>query len=83
MNLRSQFDFTAYAEGSPDHPSWPAMHSAGASASLWIAVVADLTPEQLCQARRLDYAIAFARTVAGVHYPDDNIGESLFGLCRY
>lgn len=28
MNLRSAADFTAYEEGCPYHPSWPAMHAA-------------------------------------------------------
>lgn len=33
----------------------------------------DLTPEQHCLVKQLDYAIAYARTIAGVHYPTDNI----------
>lgn len=66
-------EFTAYPEGSPAHPSWPAMHSAASQTSFWLSVVLDLTPHQLCQARLVDYAVAYARTVAGVHYPDDNI----------
>ena len=65
-------DFTAYPEGSPKHPSWPAMHSAASAGSLWMPVVMNLTPEQLCQARAVDYGVAYARTVAGVHYPTDN-----------
>jgi len=32
-----------------------------------------LTGEQYCEALRVDYATAYARTVAGVHYPQDNI----------
>jgi hypothetical protein len=36
-------------------------------------VVADLTADQYCQALRTDYAVSFARTVAGVHYTTDNI----------
>ena len=66
-------EFTAYDEGSPKHPSWPAMHSAASAGSLWMAVVMDLTKEQLCQAKAVDYGVAYARTVAGVHYPSDNI----------
>ena len=74
MNLAKAEDFTAYPEGSPQHPSWPAMHSAASSASLWLAVVLeDLTPAQYCEALRVDYAVSYARTVAGVHYPTDNI----------
>ena len=49
------------------------MHSASSASSLWLAVVAELTPEQYCQALRTDYAVSFARTVAGVHYTTDNI----------
>jgi len=73
MDLNSAPEFTAYPEGSPRHPSWPAMHSAASSASFWLAIVYDLTADQLCEARRVDYAVAYARTVAGVHYPTDNI----------
>jgi membrane-associated phospholipid phosphatase len=73
MQLSSPFDFTAYPEGSPTHPSWPAMHSAASSASLWLALVLNLTKEQYCEVRKVDYAISYARTVAGVHFPSDNI----------
>ena len=48
------------------------MHSAASSASFWIAVVLDLTDDQLCEALRTDYFTAFARSVAGVHYTTDN-----------
>lgn len=71
--------FTAYPEGSPTHPSWPAMHSAASAASFWLDVVLDLTEEQLCEARKLDFAIAQARSVAGVHYEDDNIAGLILG----
>jgi hypothetical protein len=73
MTLESAVDFTHYDEGCPQHPSWPAMHSASSAASLWLAVVADLTESQYCQVLRTDYAVSFARTVAGVHYTTDNI----------
>jgi len=66
-------DFTAYSEGSPDHPSFPAMHSASSAASIWLAVVLDLTHEQWCEVKAVDYAVAYGRTVAGVHYHTDNI----------
>ena len=73
LNLTSAEEFTAYPEGSPKHPSWPAMHSASCAASLWMSVVMDLTPQQYCQVQKTDYAISFARTVAGVHYVSDNM----------
>jgi hypothetical protein len=34
MNLAHATEFTAYPEGSPMHPSWPAMHAAGSSCSM-------------------------------------------------
>jgi len=72
MNLKNAVSFTKYAEGSPRHPSWPAMHSAASSSSLWLSVVLDLTDAQRCEALRLDFAVSYARTVAGVHYETDN-----------
>lgn len=71
--------FTDYDVGSPNHPSWPAMHSAASAASFWLNIVTDLSVEQLCEARKLDYAISYARTVAGVHYPQDNIAGLIAG----
>merc|ERR1712165_271876 len=75
----SATNFTAYPEGSPTHPAWPAMHSAASAASFWLDIVLDLTEEQMCEARKLDYAIAQARSVAGVHYEDDNISGLILG----
>ncbi len=49
------------------------MHSAASSMSYWLQVVLNLTPRQLCEAKKVDFAVAFARTVAGVHFEDDNI----------
>ena len=73
MELTTPQSFTAYPEGCPRHPSWPAMHSAASSASFWMAIMLNLTPAQYCEALRVDYAVAFARTCAGVHYSTDNI----------
>ena len=73
MNLADASSFTAYTEGSPKHPSWPAMHSAASVSSLWLNTVMDLTPAQQCEVFAVDYAVAYARTVAGVHFPQDNI----------
>merc|ERR1719189_2443768 len=75
MNLTPPhcYDFTAYTDsGSPKHPSYPAMHSAASSASLWLPVVMKLTDEQVAEARRVDWAVSRFRTVAGVHYDSDN-----------
>jgi hypothetical protein len=41
------------------------MHAAGSSCSYWLPVVAKISPEQYCEALRVDYAVALARTVAG------------------
>ena len=72
MNLKHSADFTAYEDGSPMHPSWPAMHAAGSTCSIWLPILVKLTAEQYCEALRVDFAVAYARTVAGVHYPQDN-----------
>eukprot|EP00586_Coscinodiscus_wailesii_P007469 CAMPEP_0172491718 /NCGR_PEP_ID=MMETSP1066-20121228/22571_1 /TAXON_ID=671091 /ORGANISM="Coscinodiscus wailesii, Strain CCMP2513" /LENGTH=296 /DNA_ID=CAMNT_0013260891 /DNA_START=511 /DNA_END=1401 /DNA_ORIENTATION=+ len=80
LNLSKQNSFTAYGEGCPRHPSWPAMHSAASSASLWLAVVLNLTNKQRCEAVLTDYAVAYGRTVAGVHYPDDNTAGLKLGM---
>lgn len=50
MDLSHPYDFTAYDEGSPTHPSWPAMHSAASVASFWLAMLLDLSKEQRCEA---------------------------------
>ena len=77
MNLQQRKDFTAYnkekEDGSPTHPSFPAMHSAGSTLSTWLPVLFKLTPEQYEQTLLIDHAVAFGRSVAGVHYPMDNI----------
>ena len=79
LTLKNATQFTAYPEGSPRHPSWPGMHSASSAASLWMPVVMKLTPKQFCQVQLTDYAIAYARTVAGVHYQMDNLAGLKLG----
>lgn len=73
--------FTAYEKhgGSPRHPSWPAMHSAASSASTYLPTVMDLTYLHVAETRKLDYAVAESRSVAGVHYPSDNIAGLMLG----
>merc|ERR1711982_139246 len=73
LDLGSAEEFTAYKEGAPNHPSWPAMHSAAASISMWLPVVADLTPEQIRATKMQDLAVSMGRSIAGVHYITDNI----------
>lgn len=72
MNLQHAAEFTAYMGGSPLHPSWPAMHAAASSCSLWLPVIVKINAAQYCEALRMDYGVAYARTVAGVHYEMDN-----------
>merc|ERR550532_106018 len=82
LRLQTAVDFTAYDEGSPVHPAYPAMHSAAPSISTWLDLVSVLTPVQRAEAQLLDFSIAYYRTFAGVHYDSDNraglqIGRSI------
>ena len=72
LKLTKPEDFTAYKRAHPRHPSWPAMHSAASSASLYMAVLMDLSPEQIAEAQKMDFAVATFRSAAGVHYDTDN-----------
>jgi hypothetical protein len=80
MNLTNMTSFTAFLDGSPRHPSWPAMHAAGSQCSTWLSVIANLTAAQYCEFLRMDYSVAYARTVAGVHYPMDNYAGLNLGM---
>lgn len=73
LELTRAENFTAYPEGSPRHPSWPAMHSAASISSMVLGVLLDLDEGQLQEARNMDYAVASFRTVAGVHFETDNL----------
>jgi hypothetical protein len=73
LELQRPEDATAYPEGAPRHPSWPAMHSAASISSMVLGVLFDLDERQLREARNLDYAVASFRTVAGVHFESDNL----------
>jgi hypothetical protein len=57
FNMAKPTDCTAYPEGSPTHPSWPAMHSAASSATLWMGVVLNLTQGQWCEVKRMDWGV--------------------------
>ena len=48
---------TAYLEGSPTHPSWPAMHSAASTSAMWLGVVMNLTDRQWCETKKMDWAV--------------------------
>jgi hypothetical protein len=79
INLKIMEDFCQNSEGAPPHPSWPAMHSTSSNISLWLDVVSKLTPEQALKAKKTDLAVAMGRTVAGVHYKDDNAAALAMG----
>lgn len=73
------FDYTAYTRGSPKHPSWPAMHSAASTASVYLPIVLNLTAAQLRETQLLDCAVASFRSFAGVHYESDNMAGLAIG----
>lgn len=71
--IADQRKFTLYPEGSPDHPSYNAMHSAAAGAAATVVkFMFDLSDEDLHMVNLTAHNMAFFRTVAGVHYPQDN-----------
>lgn len=79
LKLTKAEEATAYPEGAPRHPSWPAMHSAASISSMVLAVLLDLDETQLQEARNLDYAVATFRTAAGVHFETDNLAGLQIG----
>lgn len=79
LDLDCMEQFTAYPEGCPNHPSFPAMHSSGSTCSMWLPIIFDLTPEQFYGAKVVDYAVAQARSAAGVHYAMDNVAGLAVG----
>merc|ERR550539_2038360 len=81
LNIMAQgaTDYTAYSTGSPKHPSWPAMHSAASTASLFLPVVLNLTAAQIRETQLVDCAVATFRSFAGVHYETDNMAGLAIG----
>jgi hypothetical protein len=50
------------------------MHSAASVMSFWLPIVMDMPSlKDICDARALDYAVSYGRTMPGVHYRRDNI----------
>lgn len=84
MKMQTSTDFTAYStgssKGSPNHPSWPSMHSTGSNLSTWLPIVANLSAQQYCECLRTDYSVSHARAVAGVNYPQDIIDGLNIGM---
>lgn len=70
---KSPASFTMYPEGCPGHPSYNAMHSAAAGAEATILkTMYDLNKDEIAEVDMCARNMAFFRTRAGVHYPQDN-----------
>lgn len=67
-------NLTAYSDGSPCHPSFPAGHgAAGGAAGSSLIDYYDVNEEQIDVIRNCCYLWSMFRTFAGVHYAPDNI----------
>lgn len=74
-------NITHYAEGCPTHPSFPAGHSAAASAASVFLSRFECSEMQTQDVRFAAYAWGMFRTFAGVHYALDNVaGLKIGGL---
>lgn len=71
--LSDQRKFTMYPEGSPNHPSMPAMHGAAGGIAILFGLFFELDELMLDQVRRTAANIAFFRNFAGVHYRTDSV----------
>lgn len=77
---------TAYTEGCPNHPSFPAGHASAAAGGLvyLIREFPNLTDYQLKRVLDMGYSWAMFRSLAGVHHAIDNIaGLMANGFERY
>ncbi len=71
---------TAYPEGCPCHPTYPAGHGAAAGAGVGVLLRRfTLTPDQAQTLRETAYIWAMSRTFAGVHFGVDNIAGLQLG----
>ena len=73
VGITKATQFTAYEGGSPHHPSYPAMHSAASGWSFVSQILYHPTPAMVCESIKTDFAVSWARTVAGVHFYLDNM----------
>lgn len=85
-NVESQHDWTAYPEGSPMHPSFPAMHGAGAGSKLLIKLLVDfdhMDEEDMHEHIDTFFGdMAHGRDNAGVHtWRDSEEGMRVGELC--
>jgi hypothetical protein len=76
---------TAYAEGCPCHPSYPAGHGAAVAGGVRRLIDSfDLAKDQIKVLLDTCYFWAMFRTLAGVHYSMDNVaGLAVAGLGKY
>lgn len=75
------YNMTAYPEGCPTHPSFPAGHGAAAASVQVILERFDLDAEAIKVIRDCAYLWAMFRSLAGVHIANDNIaGLKVGGL---
>jgi len=79
-------NITAYPEGCPSHPTFPAGHS-GAAAGGVVPIIKELdklSPKQLKIVLDTAYSWSMFRSLAAVHFSDDNIaGLIIGGLGKY
>jgi hypothetical protein len=68
-DLTAATQFTAYTQGSPNHPAWPSGHSGIAQNAFWLSIGVQSHPEQYCQALRFDYAYSYGRTPGRSSHP--------------
>lgn len=74
-------NMTAYPEGCPTHPSFPAGHGAAAAAVSVLLKRFTVSADVEKQVRDAAYVWAMARSLAGVHYGLDNVaGLAMGGL---
>lgn len=74
-------NITAYDEGCPTHPSFPAGHGAAASAVSVLLKRFNVSDDVEKQVKDAAYVWAMARSLAGVHYGWDNVaGLAMGGL---
>jgi len=77
---------TAYKEGCPNHPSFPAGHASAAAGGLTslIKEFPNLTDKQMKRILDMGYSWAMFRSLAGVHHAVDNIaGLMANGFRKY
>lgn len=71
--ITDQRAFAVYPEGSPDHPGYNAMHSAAAGAgNAVLKVLRDMSADDKAVSDLTAYNMAYFRSTAGVHTPQDN-----------